>query len=332
MKPRCVVLDGFTLTEQLAGGPVAPGEPSWEPLAELVELTVYPRTSVADIGVRAAESPLLLTNKVVLGRTELEALPDPRYIGVLATGTNVVDLEVARERGIVVTNVPGYATESVVSHVFGLLLELSLGVAEHAQATAQGGWQRSADFSARLRPTAELWGKTLGIVGLGNIGRRVAQVAAAFGMRVLAAHSHSGKDVPPAGLEVTFSDLDQLFAEADVISLHCPLVPETRALVNARRLAAMKPTAIVINTGRGPLIDEAALAHALATGTIAGAGLDVLSVEPPGPNHPLIGAPHCLITPHIAWATQAARQRLMAVVVENVAAYLRGAPQNRIIG
>jgi glycerate dehydrogenase len=332
MLQRCVVLDGFTLTEQVPGGPVAPGEPSWEPLAKLVELAVFPRTTATETGARGAQAQLLLTNKVVLGRTELEAFPELRYIGVLATGTNVVDLEAARERGIVVTNVPGYAAESVVSHVFGLILELSVGVAEHAQATARGDWQRSPDFCFRLRPTTELWGKTLGLVGLGNIGRRVAQVASAFGMRVLAAHSHSGQDHAPEGVNVTFCDLARLFAEADVLSLHCPLVPSTRALVNAERLATMKPSAIVINTGRGPLIDELALAQALCDGRIAGAGLDVLSVEPPGPDNPLLTAPNCLVTPHMAWATQAARHRLMNTVVDNVAAYLRGTPQNRVNG
>jgi glycerate dehydrogenase len=330
MIPRCVVLDGITLTEHVLGGVVTPGEPNWNPLSQLTELTVYPRTP-ADLTVeRAALAPLILTNKVVLGRRELEALPQLRYIGVLATGTNVVDINAAKERGIVVTNVPGYAAESVVPCVFGLILELSVAVAEHARAVANGNWSKCPDFSFRLRPTTELWGKTLGIIGLGSIGRRVATVASAFGMRILAAHSHRGIDTPVSGLEVTYRTVDELFAEADIISLHCPLTPETHHLVNETRLALMKSSALLINTGRGPLVDEVALANALHAGKIAGVGLDVLSVEPPPPHHPLLGAPRCLITPHMAWASQSARQRLMDTVVANVDAFLRGAPLHRV--
>ena len=326
MKPRCVVLDGYTLTEQDLGGAVVADEPNWNRLAELTELTVHPRTPALLTIERSRHAPLVLTNKVVLGRRELEALPELKYIGVLATGTNVVDIAAAKERGIVVTNVPGYAAESVVEQVFGLLLELTLAVSEHARAVAQGTWATCPDFSFRVRPTTELYGKVLGVVGLGSIGRRVASVAAAFGMRVIAAHSHRGEDVSLPGIEVTFRTLDELFAEADVLSLHCPLVPETHHLVSEARLAVMKPRAILINTGRGPLVDEEALARALRDGRLGGAGLDVLAVEPPRADHPLIGAPRCLITPHVAWATQASRQRLMGVVVDNVEAYLRGSP------
>jgi len=330
MNARCVTLDGFTLTEYAPGATAAPGEPTWERLAEMTALTVYPRTDSHDTIARAQGAQLLLTNKVLLGKAEMDALSELRYIGVLATGTNVVDVSAANRRGIVVTNVPGYAAESVVAHVFGLLLELSMGIAEHARAVSAGQWSAAKDFSFRLRPTAELHGKTLGIIGLGSIGRRVAAVATAFGMRVIAAHSHRGVDVSPAGLSVEFCDRDALFAEADVLSLHCPLVPETHHLVNAERLSKMKPNAILINTGRGPLVDEQALAIALREGKIAGAGLDVLSLEPPQPGNPLIGAPRCLVTPHIAWASQAARQRLMATVVSNVAAFLSGHPQNLV--
>jgi glycerate dehydrogenase len=330
MKPRCIVLDGHTLTEQVVGEAVVADEPSWNRLAELTELTVFPRTAASLTVERAAGAPLVLTNKVVLGARELEALPALRYIGVLATGTNVVDLEAAKARGIVVTNVPGYAAESVVAQVFGLILELSMGVAEHARAVASGAWSSCPDFTFRVRPTSELAGKTIGIVGLGNIGRRVATVAAAFGMRVLAAHSHRGVDETQPGLEISFRSVDELFSEADIVSLHCPLVAGTRHLVNETRLAKMKSNALLINTGRGPLIDEEALATALRNGRLGGAGLDVLSVEPPPAHHPLIGAPRCLVTPHIAWASSAARQRLMGVVTSNVDAFLSGHPVHRV--
>jgi glycerate dehydrogenase len=331
MKPRCVVLDGFTLTEQGLGEVVVAGEPTWNRLAEHTELCVYPRTP-ADLTVkRAANAELVLTNKVRLLERELEALPRLRYIGVLATGTNVVDLDAARARDIVVTNVPDYATESVVEHVFGLLFELSLAIGEHAQAVSKGTWSSSPDFSFRVRQTNELAGKTLGIVGFGTIGRRVATVASAFGMRVIVAHSHRGNDVSSSDLDVTFCTLDELFAEADVITLHCPLVAETYQIVNRARLAKMKRDAFLINTGRGPLIDEEALATALHEGQLGGAGLDVLSEEPPRADHPLIGAPRCLITPHVAWATRTARMRLMGIVVDNVEAYLRGAPIHRVL-
>jgi glycerate dehydrogenase len=273
---------------------------------------------------------LVLTNKVVLAKPEIAALPRLRYIGVLATGTNVVDLAYAHERGITVTNVPGYATESVVAHVFALLLELSMAPAEHGRAVAAGDWQRSPDFTFRLRETEQLAGRTLGIVGFGSIGRGVARVANAFGMNLLVAHSHRGQDRPLPGVDVKFVALDELFACADVVSLHCPLTDETRCLVNAARLSQMKKGALLINTGRGPLVDETALADALRRGHIGGAGLDVLTVEPPPPDHPLVGAPRCLITPHLAWATQSARRRLMAIATENVAAFLAGSPVHTV--
>lgn len=331
MKPRCVVLDGATVTAHgLSNTSTPEGEPTWSALEDLVELTVHARTSPAETREHACEAELVLTNKVVLGETEIRQLPKLRYIGVLATGTNVVDLGAARSRGIVVTNVPGYATESVVAQVFGLLLDLALAVGEHARAVESGQWVRSPDFSFRLRPTYELAGKTLGIVGLGAIGRRVAIVAAAFGMRVLAAHSHRGTNVAPEGLDVAFTTLDELFAQSDVITLHCPLTAETRHLVDARRLALMKPEAWLINTGRGPLVDEVALADVLRRGRIAGAGLDVLSTEPPDPANPLLCAPRCVITPHMGWATLPARQRLMTEVTKNVASFLANTPTHQV--
>jgi glycerate dehydrogenase len=330
MKPSCVVLDGFTLTRNVPESSEIPAEPSWAPLSRLVSLTVHQRTAATDTVQRASGAELLLTNKVVLGRNELEALPRLRYIGVLATGTNVIDIPMARERGIVVTNVPGYATESVVAHVFALLLELRMAAAEHGRAVAEGAWQNAPDFTFRLRETEQLAGSSIGIVGFGSIGRGVARVASAFGMKVLVAHSHGGRNQPLPGVDVRFVTLDELFAEADVITLHCPLTESTRCLVDRGRLSTMKPNALLINTGRGPLIDESALADALHRDQIGGAGLDVLTVEPPPANHPLLGAPRCLVTPHLAWATQSARRRLMAMATENITAFLAGSPINTV--
>lgn len=329
--PTCVVLDGWTLTEHVPKASVPDGEPTWHALEQLVTLTVYPRTPADALLERASRATLLLTNKVVLDAAAIAALPELRYIGVLATGTNVVDLAAAKQRGIVVTNVPGYATESVVAHVFGLIFELRLRVAEHATAVRKGAWCSATDFTFRLATTTELAGQTLGIVGFGHIGQRVAAVGQAFGMRILAA-LRPGATTPnrPVGSDVEFCSTDELFATSDIISLHCPLTPETANLVDARRLALMKSDAILINTGRGPLIDEPTLAQALNEHRIGGAGLDVLSREPPQADNPLLSAPRCIITPHIAWATTAARQRLMQVVTANVAAYLAGKPTHRV--
>jgi glycerate dehydrogenase len=326
--PRCVVLDGATLTPHVPGTAAPPDEPTWEGLEALVALVVHERTAPELTLERAAEAELVLTNKVVLDRARLGALGRLRYIGVLATGTNVVDLEAARTAGIVVTNVPGYASESVVEHVFGLVFELSLRVAEHAHAVREGGWTRAPDFCFRVGTTRELCGQTLGIVGMGMIGRRVAAVGQALGMRVLAAQQASMHEAKYFGLPVEWVPLDELFARADVLSLHCPLSPDTERLVDARRLGLMKPSALLINTGRGGLVDEAALSEALRAGRLAGAGLDVLSTEPPRSDHPLVGAPNCLVTPHIAWATTAARTRLMAAATQNVRAFLEGRPVN----
>jgi glycerate dehydrogenase len=328
-KPRCIVLDGYTLTEHVNGSRSPTGEPSWDELERLVALSVYPRTERSSVLERAQGAELLLTNKVVVDRPVIEAVPSLRYIGILATGTNVVDLHCARQRGIVVTNAPGYATESVVAHVFGMILELELRLAEHAQAVDRGAWCQSPDFTFRLGSTLELADRTLGIIGFGNIGQRVAQVGQAFGMRVIVATRPDSNRLIPGHFESR--PLDAIFAEADVVTLHCPLVPETQKLVDARRLALMKPDAILINTGRGPLIDEPALTLALCQGRIRGAGLDVLSTEPPPADHPLLHAPGCLVTPHLAWATTAARQRLMQLVTANVQAYLAGTPTN-IVG
>lgn len=315
---KIVILDGYAAN---------PGDLDWSPLGVLGEVTVHERTPAELTLARAAGAQVVLTNKVVLGAAEMAALPELRYIGVLATGYNVVDVAAARERGVVVTNVPAYSTPSVAQHVFALLLELTRGVGHHAGRVRQGRWSASPDFAFWETPQVELAGLTFGIIGFGAIGQAVARIAQAFDMRVLVCTRTSR---PAAWPEVRFVGLDELFALADVISLHCPLTEETRGLVDAPRLAAMKPTAYLLNTGRGPLVDEAALAAALHAGQIAGAGLDVLCQEPPAADNPLFTAPHCLITPHLAWATTAARQRLLDVAIDNVRAFLGGREQNRV--
>jgi glycerate dehydrogenase len=316
---RIVVLDGYTLN---------PGDLTWEPLAALGDCTVHPRTAAGDTATRARDAELVLTNKVVLDRSVLAQLPRLRYIGVLATGYNVVDVAAARERGIVVTNVPAYSTPSVVQLVFALLFELTHRTGDHARGARAGRWSRNPDFAYWDAPLVELAGKKLGLVGYGRIGAAVAGVGAALGMKVLA---HTRTVPATTGVPIEFVALDQLFAEADVISLHCPLTAETRQLADSRRLDLMKRSAYLINTARGPLIDETALASALNEGRLAGAGLDVLSIEPPPPDHPLLSARNCIITPHLGWATIEARQRLMSEAVENVRAFLAGTPRNVVL-
>ena len=306
---RIVVLDGYTLN---------PGDLSWDPLKSFGEVSIYDRTAPAQVRERAAGAEIVLTNKCPLNAPTLAELYALRFVGVLATGFNVVDIASARARGIDVANVPAYSTPSVAQHVFALLLELANGVARHAQSVGSGDWSRCPDFAYWKQPLIELAGLTFGVVGYGRIGRATADLARAFGMRVLV-HSRSAADSV---------SLDQLFRESDVISLHCPLTEQTKHLVNAARLASMKPSAILINTSRGPLIDEPALAQALNEGKIAAAALDVLSVEPPAPSNPLLSAKNCLITPHLAWASRAARQRLLTTAIDNVAAFIRGKPVN----
>ncbi len=313
---RIVVLDGFTLN---------PGDLSWDELRSLGDCEIHERTAPEATCERAAGAEIVLTNKVVLDAPVLARLPRLRYIGVLATGYNVVDLEAARARGIVVTNVPAYSTRSVAQLTFALLLELTHHVGHHAQTVREGRWSQSRDFSYADTPLIELEGLTMGLIGYGRIGAAVSELAAAFGMTVWA-HTRTRPRATP--VPVRRVELEPLFRQSDVVSLHCPLTPETRHLVNAERLAWMKPTAFLLNTGRGPLVDEAALADALIRGRLAGAGLDVLSSEPPAPDHPLLRAPHCLITPHFGWATGAARQRLMKIAVANVRAFLEGESQN----
>lgn len=315
---RIVVLDGHTLN---------PGDNPWDELAALGELVVHDRSAPDEIVPRARGAAVALTNKTHLDAATLAALPELRYVGVLATGYNVVDVAAARAHGVTVTNVPEYGTDFVAQHVFALLLELANAVGEHDAAVHAGEWQRCPDFSFWTRPLLELAGLTMGIVGYGRIGRRVGDVARALGMRVLAS-ARPGSPLPPATATETWCELEELFAASDVVTLHCPLTADNERFVNARLLARMKRSAFLINAARGPLVDEAALARALTDGTIAGAGLDVVSAEPIRADNPLLRAPNCVITPHVAWASLAARRRLMATAVGNVRAFLAGAPVN----
>ena len=311
-----VVVDGHTLN---------PGDLSWEELKALGSCVIYERSTPAEVLKRAVDAQILITNKAPLGREQIRALPRLRYIGVTATGYNIIDVAAAREQGIIVTNVPAYGTRSVAQHTFALLLELTQHAGHHSQRVRDGAWVRSPDWCFWEHPLVELDGLTMGILGFGRIGRAVGDLAQAFGMRVISAESPRSRDLPRG---VSSVGLDALFSAADVVSLHCPLTDDTRHLVNASRLARMKPTAFLLNTSRGPLVDEAALAEALNAGGIAGAGLDVLSTEPPHADNPLLTARNCIITPHQAWATRAARARLMSVAVSNVKSFLEGKPQN----
>ena len=313
---KIVILDGHTTN---------PGDLSWAPIEACGHLTVFDRTEPADVVARAAGADVVLTNKTELGRAEIAALPGLKCIGVLATGTNVVNLAAARERGVPVCNVPEYSTPNVVQATFALVLELTNRVGHHDATVRAGRWSACPDFCYWDGDLVELAGLTLGIVGHGRIGRGVAAVGRAFGMRILF-HRRSPDGDPEC------VDLDRLFRESDVVSLHCPLTPETRGLVNARRLGLMKPTALLVNTARGALVDEAALAAALDAGTIAGAGLDVLSAEPPPATNPLLRARNCVITPHVAWATPGARRRLIEATAANVRAFAAGRPQNVVNG
>ena len=312
-----VVLDGYTLN---------PGDLSWENLKQQGELTVYDRTSVSEIVERAKDADILFTNKVPLRADTLEQLPKLRYIGVLATGYNIIDVVAARQRGITVTNVPGYGTNSVVQLTFALLLALCQRVQRHSDRVSEGGWSQSPDFCFWEYPLVELSGKTMGIIGFGDIGQQVADVASAFGMKILG-YSRTQTDQSHRA-NFSWAGLDALLEQSDVVSIHCPLTPQTSGLIHAGTLAKMKRSAFLLNTARGPIIVEEDLAEALKQGQLAGAGLDVLSTEPPPADHPLFGIENCLITPHIAWATREARSRMMVSVVANLTAYLQGQPAN----
>jgi glycerate dehydrogenase len=317
---KIVVLDGFTLN---------PGDLDWKPLQDLGECHIYDRTPVNEVVARASGAEIVLTNKTPLLREAIARLPRLRYIGVLATGYNIVDCDAARERSVPVSNVPTYGTASVAQMVFAHILNLTMHVARHAESVRSGKWIRSPDFCFWELPLVELSGRTLGIIGFGRIGSATANVGVSFGMKVLAYDTDPSTINAPGVQSVK---LDDLFCSSDIVSLHCPLTQENHALVNETRLQMMKPASILINTSRGALVDEAALARALTSGTIAGAGLDVLSTEPPTPDNPLLTAPNCVITPHIAWATQGARQRLLTTGVQNVKAFLAGSPLNVVNG
>lgn len=310
-----VILDAAT---------VYPADDSrWQAFGDVV---VYDRTPVADIVDRCSGAEMVLTNKVPFDAATIAALPDLKYIGVLATGYNIIDTEAARTSGIVVTNIPAYSTMSVAQQAISLLLAITNRVADYAAADAKGAWCRCPDFSYRVADWHELAGKTFGIVGLGNTGSATAAIAASLGMKVLAYTSKPQSALPDGYTKA--ESLEQLFATADVLSLHCPLTPDTRGLVNDRTLALMKSSAIIINTSRGPVVDEDALARALNNGTIAAAGLDVLCQEPPSADCPLIGARNCYISPHIAWASTEARERLFNIALDNVKAFVGGNPIN----
>jgi glycerate dehydrogenase len=313
---KLVILDGYCLN---------PGDLSWDDLRRLADLDVHDRTPAHEVVARMGGAELAMTNKTPMPADVLRQLPNLKYIGVLATGYNIVDVKTARELGITVTNIPTYGTASVAQFAFALLLELCHRVGMHSEAVRAGEWTQSSDWCFWKSPLVELAGKSMGIVGFGRIGRQTARIADAMGMRVLA-HDAVQKD-PPAYEGFRWAELDELLAESDVVSLHCPLFPETQGLMNAERLRHMKPSAFLLNTSRGPLVVDQDLADALNTGVIAGAGLDVLSVEPP-PANPLFQARNCIITPHIAWATKEARARLMQVAVDNVQAFLKGETRN----
>jgi glycerate dehydrogenase len=317
---KILVLDGHSAN---------PGDLSWEGLAELGDLEVYPQTSAEELIARAQGAEVLVTNKVFLLQSELEQLPDLRYIGVLATGFNVVDIEACRQRRIAVTNIPGYSSHAVCQMTFALILGLSHQLPHHNQLVRNRDWSRSTEPCLIDRPLIELAGLTLGLVGFGQIAREVARVAQAFGMQVqvFTAHPERYSDDWP---QIGFVDLDQLTLGSDLISLHCPLNEQTRKLVDARFIARMKPGALLINTARGLLVDEAAVAAALHNGSLTGYAADVLATEPPPQDHPLLDAPNSLLTPHIAWGTGAARQRLIKIAVENLKSFVEGGQLNRI--
>lgn len=311
---KIVVLDGFTLN---------PGDLSWEGLSQLGELTVYDRTLPEERVVRAAGAEVIFTNKVLLTREVLAQLPALRYIGVLATGYNVVDVGAAVESGITVTHIPAYSTPSVAQLVFAHILNFTNRVELHATDVRHGNWTTHPDFSYQRTPQTEIAGKTLGIIGFGQIGHSVGRLGHGFGMRILFHNRSVKKDAPAWATQVS---LEQLTRVSDFISINCPLTPGNKEFVNREFLSRMKPSAFLINTGRGPLIHENDLADALNMGVIAGAGLDVLSVEPPQPGNPLLTARNCFITPHMAWATLEARTRLMDIAVYNLRSYLDGNP------
>lgn len=317
-KIKICVLDGYAAN---------PGDLSWEGLKSLGECTIYDRTAPEELLEHAADAEAILTNKVVIGAEHMDALPNLKYIGVLATGYNVVDIAAAQQRGIIVTNIPAYSTASVAQMVFAHILNITTQVQHHSEEVHKGRWSNNADFCFWDTPLTELRDKKIGLIGLGHTGYTTARIAIGFGMKVYAVTSKSHFQLPP---EIKKMEIDELFSECDVVSLHCPLTPDTFELVNERQLSMMKPTAILINTGRGALINEQDLANALNSGKLYAAGIDVLSSEPPHADNPLLSAKNCYITPHIAWATYESRERLMNIAISNLQAYISGNPENVI--
>ena len=314
---KIVVLDGYTLN---------PGDLSWDELEKLGQVTVYDRTPADKLLERAQDADVLFTNKTPLRTDVLNQLPNLKFIGVLATGYNVIDVDTAKQNGVVVSNVPGYGTASVVQLVFALLLELTQHVKHHSDTVRAGKWAQSVDWSYWDYPLIELAGKTMGIIGFGSIGEKVGDIATAFGMNIIGSKRHPTDQSHRPNFR--WADIPELLRESDVVSIHTPLVAETQGLINQERLSWMKPTAFLLNTSRGPIVADQDLADALNNGVIAGAGIDVLSTEPPAADNPLFTAKNCLITPHIAWATHEARQRLMDSTVANLSAFLTGKPIN----
>jgi glycerate dehydrogenase len=314
---KIVILDGYTLN---------PGDLSWEGLQQLGEVEIHDRTPADLVVERCMGAEIVFTNKTPIAAEAINSLPELKYIGILATGYNIVDVEAARQKGMVVCNVPGYGTASVVQLTFALLLELCLHVQRHSDAVSSGRWASSVDFCFWDYPLIELSGKTIGIIGFGHIGQQVGDVATAFGMQVIGSSRHQSDQSQRRNFK--WASIPELLEQSDVVSIHCPLFPETRGLINKESLQRMKPSAFLLNTSRGPIIVEEDLAEALNKGVIAGAGIDVLSVEPPAKDNPLFSAKNCIITPHIAWATKEARGRLMDITVQNLRAYLNGLPIN----
>ena len=316
---KIVILDGYALN---------PGDLSWAPLQALANVEVHERTPESDVVTRVGDADIVLTNKTPLSAATFAQLPKLRYVGVLATGYNVVDTAAARDRGVVVTNIPTYGTASVAQFAVALLLELCHHVGAHGEAVRNGEWSSNPDWSFWKTPLIELSGRTMGIVGFGRIGRQTAAIAAALGMRIVANDSNEAN--APAYEGFAWMSVDELVREADVVSLHCPLFADNKGMIHRERLASMKRTAFLLNTSRGPLVVDQDLADALNEGVIAGAGLDVLSIEPPVATNPLLSAKNCIVTPHIAWATREARSRLLNTAVENVQAFLDGRVQNAV--
>lgn len=314
---KIVVLDGYTLN---------PGDLTWAGIEKFGEVAVYDRTLPQEVAERLAGAEIVFTNKTPLTREHFAANPQIRFVGVLATGYNVVDVAAARERKIPVCNIPTYGTMAVAQFATALMLELCHRIGRHADSVKAGDWSRGNDFCYWLNPLIELDGKTLGIVGFGRIGQAFGRIAQAFGMKILAVDDYPNKQLESNTLR--YATLDELYANADVISLHCPLFDSNKGMIDKAAIGKMKPGVLILNTSRGPLINEADLAEALQSGRVAGAALDVLSSEPPSPSNPLLSAPNCIVTPHIAWATKEARSRLMNIATDNLSSCLKGTPQN----